>query len=233
LKNQPDTLFTALYILLAALATAAGSFGWNWIYIVIKPAVVMSLFFYFMRSATDQKGSRFRTMILTALLFCAAGDLLLIFVSRNEQFFLAGLAAFFIGHLFYTGAFTFDILKSRPWNHHWGQLAFSTLVIVYGVEFFVLNRFSFDSLWLPVLMYCIAITVMGVTAVMRDASAPRKAYLQVVAGAVLFIISDSLLATNKFIIPFDYAGPAVLVTYFTAQYFIVVGCLARVQSGTQ
>ena len=51
------------------------------------------------------------------------------------------------------------------------------------------------------------------------------------AGAMLFIISDSLLAINKFYYPFQMAGIFVMVTYGLAQYFITYGAIRYISSG--
>jgi uncharacterized membrane protein YhhN len=44
--------------------------------------------------------------------------------------------------------------------------------------------------------------------------------LAALVGAVLFVVSDSLLAFNRFVRPFRMAQPAVLSTYFFAQWLI-------------
>ena len=75
------------------------------------------------------------------------------------------------------------------------------------------------------MIYCIALTAMGVAAVMRDRIKNREGYFRVVLGAVFFIISDSVLATDKFVAPFEGAGILILGTYFFAQYLIVTGCV--------
>jgi len=74
------------------------------------------------------------------------------------------------------------------------------------------------------MIYCISITAMGVAAVMRNRQIYYKGYGMVITGALIFIVSDSILATNKFIFPFDYSGTLILLTYFIAQYFIATGC---------
>jgi uncharacterized membrane protein YhhN len=48
-----------------------------------------------------------------------------------------------------------------------------------------------------------------------------------VAGAVLFVLSDSLLAINKFYQPLAFAGTLIMLTYCAAQYFIVMGFIKR------
>lgn len=162
--------------------------------------------------------------MVSGFIFCAVGDLLLMFVPLHEKYFTFGLIAFLFAHICYTGGFILQIFKFRPWNQHWGQLAFSTLIVVYGAEFFILSRQHFGNLVLPVLIYCISITAMGVAAIMRNRKIYYKGYGMVSTGALLFIVSDSILATNKFIFSFDYSGTLILLTYFTAQYFIATGC---------
>jgi uncharacterized membrane protein YhhN len=226
--TRHEQVFTIFYFILMTVVIGAEWFELKYLYYITKPAMVITLLWFFLVSTGGQGSQNFRKLVAAAFVFCIAGDTLLMFVPVSEGFFLGGLIAFLTGHLFYTSAFTYEILQNRPWKQHWGQLAFSTLIVVFGVEFYILNRESFGSMWLPVLLYCCVITIMGVAATMRDSSFPRKGFYQITAGACLFIMSDSLLATNKFIVPFYLVGPLILVTYFTAQYLIAMGCIHRI-----
>ena len=80
------------------------------------------------------------------------------------------------------------------------------------------------------MIYCAGITVMGVSAVMRDRTKNWSAYLTVCIGALFFIISDSLLATNLFVTKIPFAGELILSTYFLAQYLIGIGTLAKLKN---
>jgi len=51
-----------------------------------------------------------------------------------------------------------------------------------------------------------------------------------VAGAVLFIMSDSILAINKFYQSFEVAGLGIMLTYGMAQLFIVEGAARYITS---
>jgi uncharacterized membrane protein YhhN len=51
--------------------------------------------------------------------------------------------------------------------------------------------------------------------------------LQFIAGALLFVISDSLLAINKFYKPLPFAALFIMLTYCAAQYFIVRAFIHR------
>ncbi|MFM8740122.1 MAG: lysoplasmalogenase family protein, partial [Cytophagales bacterium] len=56
-----------------------------------------------------------------------------------------------------------------------------------------------------------------------------KSFFLVMLGALLFMVSDSLLAVNKFLNPFEFSGIAIMATYCAAQYLIVEGLLQHPQ----
>ncbi|HRF25670.1 MAG TPA: lysoplasmalogenase family protein, partial [Chitinophagaceae bacterium] len=53
----------------------------------------------------------------------------------------------------------------------------------------------------------------------------REAAKWLLTGAILFVISDSVLAINKFYYPFEYRGVLIMLTYGMAQWFIVKGAI--------
>ena len=53
----------------------------------------------------------------------------------------------------------------------------------------------------------------------------KRAGQWMMTGALLFILSDSILAINKFYQPFELAGFLIMVTYGFAQLFIVQGAI--------
>lgn len=226
-KKRLFPRFTIFYILLCSIVITADYFNLEWTYYLTKPLVVISLMILFKTESGPDMNPGFRNFILAGLLFSVVGDVLMMFTDFNSGYFLGGLIFFLFAHLYYTGGFLYQVLKSRPWNQHWSQLALATLIVVYGAEFFILNRESFGELKIPVLVYCIAITTMGVAAVMRDRYKTGNGYTKVIVGAVFFIISDSLIAADKFISSFENSGPIILLTYFIAQYLIATGCLER------
>ncbi len=46
-------------------------------------------------------------------------------------------------------------------------------------------------------------------------------------GSVLFVISDSVLALNRFVHEFHFSGVIVMATYMAAQYMITLGNIER------
>ena len=75
----------------------------------------------------------------------------------------------------------------------------------------------------PVIAYMIAISLMAITAGFRVDSK----FLWVALGALIFMVSDTLIAVSRFVAPFDYSGVAVMSTYYLAQLLICTGVLRR------
>jgi uncharacterized membrane protein YhhN len=162
-------------------------------------------------------------LLVLALALSAAGDL---FLSRpGEKAFLAGLASFLAAHIAYIALFAIvgggpGVLVAAPWR---GALA--AVLIVYGlVMLMLLMRRIGPSLRGPVTVYIVAILCMGVSALTLDAPL-------VIAGALLFMASDTLLATEKFLLPAisrqrDWMRYAVWGTYYLGQMAIMLGLIS-------
>lgn len=146
-----------------------------------------------------------------ALFFSLLGDVFLMF--GGELFFMLGLGSFLIAHLFYIllfkNEFHFSLIKSLPF------------VVSTSAYLMFLKSGIEAKLLIPVMMYCLVITVMGIFAANRKTNS--KSYRWVLIGSILFIISDSLIAFNKFYAPLSNHAFWVMSTYGTAQFLIVAG----------
>ena len=150
-----------------------------------------------------------RKTLLYALFFCWLGDTILLF----PAYFLGGLVAFLIGHILYIRLLFPS--KKKNWLG-------SSLLILFGVAMaYQLGLHVDDALRIPVFGYLFVITNMGILAVSQTGAQNRRFWLAL--GGILFIISDSFLAWNKFIHPFTSSGIAVMSTYIAAQYSLVRG----------
>jgi uncharacterized membrane protein YhhN len=151
-----------------------------------------------------------------ALVFSCLGDVFL-GVGRND-FFLFGLLSFLVAHLIYIGLFTHNF--PRPL-----RLRLEQKIIVAGVLAFSLAMayWLWDGLGamkIPALIYLCAITMMCITATLM--SLPKRA---VVIGALLFLISDSLIAANKFKTAIPWSEYTIWLTYYVGQCLIALGFL--------
>lgn len=141
------------------------------------------------------------------LLFCALGDVLL------EIVFVYGMAAFAIGHIFY-------ILAFAEWGRVLGlnRRDFPVVILVLAVSAALLVWLmpGMGDLTIPALAYQAVITVMVCAAFV--ARAPLLARL----GAMLFMLSDTLIAARIFA-DADIPPGSVWLTYAGAQIMIAWG----------
>jgi uncharacterized membrane protein YhhN len=142
-----------------------------------------------------------------ALLFCAAGDVLL------ELVFVAGMGAFAVGHIFYVLAF---LEWGRILGPNKRDLPIAVLVVIVSLGLLGWLLPGMGDLLLPALIYQAIITTMVATAFV--VKAPMLARL----GAVIFMISDTLIAAEKFA-GVDVFPGAVWITYAGAQIMMAWG----------
>ena len=79
---------------------------------------------------------------------------------------------------------------------------------------------SLKEMAIPVYIYMTAITLMGIFASLRASKNDFTLY-----GAISFIVSDSVLAINKFMMPVVAVDYVVMITYYLALFLIVYGFL--------
>lgn len=189
--------------------------------LVIKPLIMISLAAYYLVSA-QQRSSIF----LIAIFFCWLGDVLLLF--EPKLFFMAGLAAFLIGHILYILCYQQMRSGASP-NILLGpqKVRFAMPIVLAGTGLVVVLYPVLNDLKIPVMIYALVITLMALQALFRFGYTTNKSFVLVFIGAILFMISDSLLAINKFLMPIQFASLSIMATYMIAQYLIVEGVVAH------
>ena len=190
---------------------------------VTKPFLIPALAYFFKKTCVPSPLNR---LVYFALVFSWLGDVLLIFVPWNSLFFILGLGGFLIAQLIYTFININFIDDSNPKPIFTWQASF---VAAYGIIYFILIKESLGAVLIPVAIYCAVITLMGVTAIGRLNRSNKESFDFVLLGALLFIISDSVIGLNRFAGPVDFAGPIVMSTYLLAQYLLVRGYRAFIE----
>jgi uncharacterized membrane protein YhhN len=167
-------------------------------------------------SATSVRSTAF----LAALFFCWLGDVILIWPSM----FIGGVAAFLAGHVLYIVAYRQHRGEDRsPELLPTQKIRFSLPIILAGTGLIVVLFPALGSLKLPLMLYGVTIVVMVMTALFRYGRTTQNSFWLVFGGAVLFMISDSILAINKLLLPVAFASFWIMMTYMAAQVMIVVG----------
>jgi uncharacterized membrane protein YhhN len=150
-----------------------------------------------------------------ALLFSAAGDAFLAY--DGERLFVPGLASFLVTHVLYAVVFVMATKgAATPLNTARKVMLFviPTFAVAYGWVLWP----KLGALAIPVVLYIAAIVVMAMVSL-------RVRPIAVPLGAVLFMISDSLISLEKFLWQAAWVGPLVWITYALAQLLITHGML--------
>lgn len=198
-----------------------------WMVYISKP-VLMPLLMLWMLIHEDTIDAIFRKCIFFGLFFSLAGDVFLMF--HYETFFIFGLGSFLVAQILYITGFTFNVARSLPWG---GRIIMAVPYIFYIIGFLyilyghIVSDEATRPMLIPVIVYASAIGAMGMTASWRVAATNKKSFYMVLVGALLFILSDSLIAINKFVVAIPYVAVGVMSTYTTAQFLITKGSLAH------
>ena len=160
---------------------------------------------------------RARYLLGAALVLSSAGDILL---DLGERFFVYGLAAFLLAHICYGALFV--LYWPRPFRPRADQWMLVAAVVIYAgaLAWRIWPGLGAMRMRPPVLAYIIVITLMVVAAALA-----RFVSQWVILGAVLFLISDSLIGLNRFHQPLssfmvDYL---IWLTYYLGQCGLALG----------
>jgi len=188
----------------------------NLLHYITKPLILISLILFFLKNSAHLP-SKIRLAINLALVFSLIGDILLMFVNTSSSFFIAGLVSFLIAHILYI------IVFSKTRNQNKKPTIILALLTAYALGIFYFLSAGLGDMLIPVILYMTIILTMATMAFLRQGSVNSTSYKFVATGAILFLISDSLLALNKFYMPFSFADISIIFTYSLAQLFIVLG----------
>ena len=206
----------AAAILGATLAGHGVVDGWRMLHWACKPLATALIFLLAWR-AQPTVSVRYRSWILVGIVCSLLGD---VFLMLPQDLFVPGLLAFLLGHLCFIMAFLRDSrFSTRP------LLLLASLG--YGaINLYLLWDSIAASLRLPVIVYVVVLACMGGQALVRarvfalrgdaQAASARRAAI----GAIFFMLSDSLLAWNRFHAAIPLSSLWVLSTYYLALWWI-------------
>ena len=195
---------------------------------ITKPLLMPLLIICFL-SETSSFISGFKKWIVLALLFSWIGDVLLMFESMNGNFFIFGLLAFLIAHIFYIVLFDQIRVKAKIRQSLLPLLP----IAIYYIFLISLLQPRLGEMKKPVSIYGLIICIMLSFAIDLWRIKDRRVSLYVILGALFFIISDSILAINKFYKSFEFAVIAIMLTYGIAQLLITVGTAGYIGSASK
>ncbi|GAA4799995.1 lysoplasmalogenase [Lysobacter hankyongensis] len=207
----------------AALAIVGAWLGgpWLWLHYVGKPLTTLSILW--LAASSSASSPRYRRAVLIGMALSLVGDVLLMLPG---DYFVPGLIAFLLAHIGYVVAFA-------PGSSMKAKLgAFALLATVAGANLAgLLPRIGAD-LKIPVLAYVVVLASMAALALARAwtpalADAAPRSVRYAAAGGLCFVLSDSLLAWDKFGGGIPLPALLILASYWLAQWCIAKSVAER------
>ena len=168
--------------------------------------------------------NRLHKYMFAGLFFSWIGDVLLEVPGGGEVMFMAGLGGFLLSLVMYAFVFFRTPGKNEVFR---GRFYLLIPVLLYGIAMGLYLYDHLGEMRLPVIVYETAMIAMLAGAVSRIGKVNRISYIMVLAGAILFIISDSVLAINKFVQLVSLSTLIIMGTYIAAQWLITTGYIKQ------
>ncbi|MBR0347121.1 MAG: lysoplasmalogenase [Rudaea sp.] len=201
---------TVLYA--AAALSALLAIGADWeerrhrAYYILKPLTTL-LILGAALAQVPTAGGDYRFWIVLGLGLSLLGDICLMF--EGDGWFTAGLASFLLAHLGFIVAFLQGISLGLP-------PAWTILVLAYAIGLCTWLLPRAGELRIPVAVYCLVLLAMVLAAAMRLQTLGKVSAKLALAGALLFVLSDSCLAIRQFGGPYRGAQLIILLSYWLA-----------------
>jgi len=217
------TILLVLTFIVAALDWLAVYKKWQTVEYICKPATMVLLFAWMAYT------SRFSQPQLLwfglGVLFSLAGD---VFLMLSERWFIAGLVAFLLAHVAYIIGFNLPLPNiSLAWT--------LSVAIILGLSAArILRRIvagladkGLHKLIRPVIVYGMVITLMLLSALLTLFRPEWQTLTAVLVslGALLFFISDIILAWNRFVTPIKHGRVMNMAAYHLGQIALILGAV--------
>ncbi|MGF1719287.1 lysoplasmalogenase [Vibrio kyushuensis] len=202
-----------LIVLFSALHVGSINSRFKWLFYISKPIPIILLIGTILWSGSIVLP--YVQLIILGLFLSVIGD---VFLMHPSDKFLPGLKFFLIAHICYLAAFTGQITTSiSPWP----IIVLSILgVLVYK---FIYNRL--EDIKIPVAIYILIILCMAWAAIEYRSGGYSQSAAFAFTGSILFLLSDFVLAVDRFRAPSFLTRQVVMITYYSAQAFIALSAL--------
>ncbi len=216
-------LWLILVFIFAALEIMAVSRNLQRLEYIVKPAVLIGLLLW-LYASTGLQGNTFWFGL--GLLFSLVGDVLLI---SSDRMFLPGLIAFLFAHISYITGFLEQIGNITAWSLILAIFIVFTISRLLRRIVGAMRSQGENKLVIPVMVYGTVISMMlyaAVSTLYNPAWKTTSAFF-VSLGALLFCVSDAILAWNKFISPLTNGRVWNISLYYLGQIGLIAGIIAQ------
>jgi uncharacterized membrane protein YhhN len=199
----------------------------KWLDYTFKPLILIWICGYFLQNSKniDKKVVQ---LAVFAFAFSWMGDILLMFGDKGFVFFILGLGSFLVAQIVYVFLFlrTINLSGKKPFLKkipYWLIIYIAYGLIVYTILYSRLD----PVLRMSVFVYMVALLSMSSMALNRLGNVHPISFRYIFIGSLFFVISDTLIAINKFLLPIPYEGILIMSSYICAQYLIMRGLLKQ------
>ena len=198
--------------------------GWKKLEYILKPLTMVLLFIWLIDSTNGLSGIALWFGI--GIILSLAGD---IFLMLPKEQFIAGLVAFFLAHVAYIIGFNQTLPPFSGMSLVWAILLGIIAARLYKEIAAGLVKRGKESLQKPVFAYTAVITIMLLSALLT-LSRPdwsSSAAIIVSVGAAFFMLSDAILAWNKFVQPIKNGRVMNMAAYHLGQIVLIYGVVMQ------
>ncbi len=191
-----------------------------------KPFLMIWIGVYFLGHSKNMDKS---VVALAALgfLFSWVGDLFMMYAA-DFLYFILGISSFLVVQILYVFLFlrTINISGKKPFLKK--KPVWLIPYIAFGLMVYILLFPHLDAvLRLAIFVYMVALLTMSAMALNRFGNGHPISFTLVFVGSLFFVVSDTLIAVNRFFAEIPYEGLFVMITYIAAQYLIMKGILKQ------
>ena len=237
MKSKTTKLFLLLFWLTTVVHLLSIIFGSEIIKTLSKPFLMVTLAGYFWTFTKNVSGNRLLFFVYGALLFSFFGDILLMITEqtiiwpgiKEETWFIMGVFSFMIAQVFYIITYKYYRSYEGKKSARHITVSLSSVIILYTMILWAKLYPHLDDMLIPVTIYTLTILTMVLMAITRHRKTSPKSFIMVLAGAVIFLLSDSMIAINKFILPLEHERLLIMITYILGQFLIISGLIEHIK----
>lgn len=174
-----------------------------------KPLLMIFLLVYYLA----HKEAR-NPIMIAALILAWFGDVFLLGNAENN--FIFGLLSFLAMQLCYAYVF---FRQTAIWRKIDSIFTFFMIIYVLGFVYYLWP--SLGEFKLPVSVYASVFALVSLLAFWRHKK--FNGWMMVLIGVLLFVLSDSIIAINRFKISIPKADLWIMLTYISGQFLIIEG----------
>lgn len=226
-KGKINTIVLSIYFLVGAIEIGAVLGDFDLMHHFTKPLLMplLAICYFVEIKRSNLKPNR---ILLFSLGFSWLGDVYLMYQKINEIYFILGLGSFLVAHVLYIICYMKMSNQSEVDKDKRPRLARYDLFLVL-IWFALISVLLpvLEEMKIPVILYSMTITGMVLAALHRFQKTTQSSFWMVMIGALIFMLSDSIIAINMFLEPIAHAGTLIMITYIIAQVLIMKGLIAH------